>query len=97
MWTGLTLALFQISGTVQCNIDVLNKSVRTGASSIASSFSILLLIRSGPHALPVTIDFKGLWTSSTVSSIEGRENWIVEVQELEYCCRLAMSEIGSTG
>ena len=38
------ISLFQISGTVQCNRDVLNKSVRTGASSIDSSFNIRLLI-----------------------------------------------------
>ena len=49
------------------------------------------------NALPVTRAFKVLWTSSTVSSIEDREKLIVEVQELEYCCRLALSEIGSTG
>ena len=33
--TGLTLAFFQISGTVQCNKDVLNESVRTGAKLVS--------------------------------------------------------------
>ena len=44
--------------------------------------------------MPLTRDFKMFWNSSTASSIEDREKLIVEVQELEYCCRLALSEIG---
>ena len=32
-----------------------------------------------------------------MSSIEDRDNLIVEVKGLEYCCRLALSEVGSTG
>ena len=44
--------------------------------------------------MPVTRDFKVCWT---VSSIENRKNLTAEVQELEYCCRLALSEIRSMG
>ena len=63
---GVTLASFQDDGTCPVWREKLNRIQRGKDRGTASSFSSLLLIESGPNALPTFKEFKVSWTSSCV-------------------------------
>ena len=58
LWIGLTLAFFQISGTVELLSELLKRSVKGRVMVSAIAFRTLLLMQSGPQAFPVSRLFK---------------------------------------
>ena len=69
---GVTLACFQIDGTLPLLREKLNRSYKGDARGCASSLRILLLIKSGPDALPVGRERSVDLTSSDVILREWR-------------------------
>ena len=68
----MTLACFQIDGTLPLLREKLNWSCKGDARGCASSLRILLLIKSGPDALPVGRERSVDLTSSDVILREWR-------------------------
>ena len=64
--TGVTLACFHILGNLPFGREKLKRSHRGKDNDSASSFNNLLLIRSGPVALPIDNDFRTDSTSCGV-------------------------------
>ena len=66
LWTGITIAIFILSGKAPVSKDRLIKSVRGGMISGAAIFKSLMGIFRGPEDLELFREYIIFWTSSLV-------------------------------
>ena len=75
----MILASFQVVGTLLCSKEELNRSLKRLDNGFESCFKSLLLIPSGPAALPTESEFKVSSTSCGFVCIDSSECLFLEV------------------